>query len=433
MTSRIHQRIGMLVPFAVWLAGEGEAWAIQPLEDFLRAGRAANFDARDARTTAEQRGHEADAALGRLLPSVSAVAGYTRNQVEVSVSRPGSNGQVESAIISPLDQVDATFTLRVPLVDVGAWRRLGAAREAEGSARFRIAATENDTDAEVARLYYTLVGATWLRDAGEKSLKASEKNLEIVDLRRKAERALETDVLRARVEVERARLRVADAERQVRSASRALRTATGLEATPGAPDMPPMPGAAPSPSADALAARVLATPAVRAAEAEVAAAEKTRAAAWSALLPTVGASATERLTNATGFAGRNALYNVQLSATWNLDYTTVTQARAAESAAALAKSRAERARRLQHDQAADAADRVASERVRLEAAVAEERAAEAVVAAFRERLAAGTAALHEVVQAERDAFSATASRIQAGADLAYARVLLEAKTKAVEP
>ncbi|MBM4359054.1 MAG: TolC family protein [Deltaproteobacteria bacterium] len=432
MRPRTRSTTFLLAAVALALGHATEASALQPLEDFTRAARTGNLDTRDARLTAEQRGHEVDGALGRVLPSLSVSAGYTRNQLEVSVSRPGGGGGVESAIISPLDQVDASVTLRVPLIDVGAWRRLGAARETEAAAKLRVAATDHDTDAEIARLYYTIVGATWLRDATQKSLEAAEKNLAVIVHRREAERALETDVLRARAEVERARSQLADAERLLRSGGRALWLATGLEATPGAPALTPGPTQLAAKPGE-LATKILATPVVRAAEHDVTAAEKSRSAAWAALFPTLGASATERLTNATGFAGRNALYNVQLTATFNLDYATVAQARAAETGAALARSRAERARRVQQDLAEDAASRVETEAVRLAAATVEERAAAAVVMALRERLAAGTAMLHEVVQAERDALSATATRIQAAADLEFARALLVARTKGVEP
>jgi outer membrane protein TolC len=358
---------------------------------------------------------------------VSATGGYTHNQYEVSVSRPDGSGHTVTAIITPLNQLDATFSLRVPVIDVGGWMRLAAARGVEESARLRSEATRNDSDAEVARQYYGLVGATWLREATSKALAAAERNLDVLVQRRAAERALETDVLRARAEVERAKKTIAEAETQVRAAARGLHTLTGLEPTTGVPSFEP-PRSEELPKGE-LRNLALNAPAVKAAEGDVVAAEKTRDAAWAAFAPTVSAAVNERVTNATGFAGRNGLFNLQVTASWTLDYTTLTQARASDSAAALAKVRAERAKQAQLDVVADAADRVEVQAVRARAAAAEEDAATHLVAHWRDRLSAGNATLLEVVQAERDALSATASRIQAEADLAYARQLLVAKTK----
>ena len=423
-----HSRIGTILAFGLaTVVLSTEALALQPLEDFRRAARSANFDEREAALVVVQRGHEASVALGRLLPTASASAAYTRNQYEVNVTRPDATGQPVTAVITPLNQLEANISLRVPVIDVGGWMRLSASHSAENAAKLRAEATENDGDAEISRHYYSLVGATWLRVAAQKAEVAAGQNLEVLVRRRAAERALDTDVLRARAEVERQKKAVAEADNQVRAATRALRTVSGLEPTVGVPVLEP---AKPVELARAeLNALALAAPAVRAAEADVQVAERSRSAAQAAFLPTLSAQANERITNATGFAGRNTLFNFQVAASWSLDYTTLAQARASDSAAALAKLRAERARQLQQDLVSEAADRVDVEVVRARSAAAEEDAAQNGVAHWRDRLAAGNATVLEVVQAERDAFAATAGRIQAEADLAYGRELLRAKTK----
>lgn len=403
------------------------AQALQPLDEFRRSARAANFDVREAGLVTEQRGHEASVALGRLLPILSATAAYTRNQYEVSVARPSPGGETVTAVITPLDQLEANLGVRVPLIDVGGWLRLSASLRAEDAANLRAEATTNDGDAEVARHYYTLIGATWLRDAAVKAQAASEQNLDVFVRRREAERALDTDVLKARAEVERAKKVVAETDNQVRMAVRGLRTASGLEPTAGVPAFEVVPTTELSRSE--LQARALTAPAVKAAEADRLVADKSRSAAWAAFAPTLSASANERVTNATGFANRNTLLTLQVAATWSLDYTTLAQARASSTAASLANVRAERARQVQLDYANDAADRVELQVVRARSAAAEEDAARQAVALWRDRLTAGNATALELVQSERDAFAATASRLQAEADLAYARELLQAKTK----
>jgi outer membrane protein TolC len=61
---------------------------------------------------------------------------------------------------------------------------------------------------------------------------------------------------------------------------------------------------------------------------------------------------------------------------------------------------------------------------RARAARAEEAASEGAARTARERLSTGAGTELEALLAERDAFSARVSRVQADADLGYARVLL---------
>lgn len=401
--------------------------ALQPLEAFQRAARKENHAIRESSQVAEQRSSEASVELGRLLPSLNVTGTYTRNQVEVSVARPAGNGQTETAVIAPLDQFDATLALRVPVIDVGAWYRLSAARANEDAAHHRAEATVSEEEAEVARHYYAYVGSSWLLEATDKALAAATENLSVVEKRREVERALELDVLRARAEVERARRTSAEVAMQLRSARRSLVTASGLEPESG---VPPLDVGSPD-SATRGDVRLLAAGSVgvRAAEAEAVAAERSRKGAWAAFAPVVSASVTERLTNATGFAGRSALFAAQVTASWALDYTTFAQARSRGAAAAAARIRAERAAAMQADLIADALDRIEVQGVRARAASVESDAATQAVALWRERLAAGTATVLEVVQAERDALAASVGRIQAAADLAYARALYAARTR----
>jgi hypothetical protein len=124
-----------------------------------------------------------------------------------------------------------------------------------------------------------------------------------------------------------------------------------------------------------------------------------------------------------------AFFTAQVSTVWSLDYTSYAQARARSNAAAASRVRVDRAAQLQAELIADAADRIEVQGVRARAATAEEAAAVRAVALWRDRLASGTGTLLEVVQAERDALTATAGRIQTAADLAYARALYAARTR----
>lgn len=90
------------------------AWS-QSLDDFL-ARVTSSAEVREADAAVSQRAGERTQSLGALIPSLSARAGYTRNQVEVAVTLPGGG----RAVISPQDQLDASLTLDVPLLDLGA-------------------------------------------------------------------------------------------------------------------------------------------------------------------------------------------------------------------------------------------------------------------------------------------------------------------------
>lgn len=428
MSERSH--IGRLLGAAALGAAMASSWpalALQPLDEFVKGSRTASLDAREAKLGVEQRAREVDVALGRVLPTLRATATYQRNQYKAEVTVPSQGGQAPTTVtITPEDQLDALVQLTVPLVDVGGWVRVSAARATEEAARVRIAATTSDVEGEVARAYYQLVGARWLEEAAQKSVSAAEKNLEVLRVRKEAGVAFASDLARAEAEVARAKQSVASARYESVAAARQLETLTGVAPTAGAPTLE-APGTR-EPERAAVEKGALATPQVKAAEAEVRAASRTRDASYLALVPTVSAFANERLTNATGFAGQSSIYALGVTATFQLDYTTIAQARLADTQVAIAKVRAERASITQKDLALDALDRVRAQAEKSKAARAEEAASKKAAELVRERLAAGGATLLEAVQSDRDAFSASVARIQADADLAYARVLLDLRS-----
>ena len=94
---------------------------LQPLAEFLRAGAQRSFDSREAMQLAAQRQQELLNAYAKLAPAVSATSSYTRNQYQVEVNIPVfaggmPTGMSSTAVITPQDQVDAVFSLSVPLI-----------------------------------------------------------------------------------------------------------------------------------------------------------------------------------------------------------------------------------------------------------------------------------------------------------------------------
>jgi outer membrane protein TolC len=181
----------------------------------------------------------------------------------------------------------------------------------------------------------------------------------------------------------------------------------------------------PEPALERFVAGAASTPAVRAAIAERAAAERGATAQQLAVLPTLGGNVSDRYTNATGFlGGHHSAYAATLSLVWAADFTMAPAIRARNAEAAAARAREEQARLTTGDAIFRAwstidADLARSHSARTQAAVAA-RAAE--VARTRYRSGVGTQL--ELIQADRDAFAAEAGRIQADADLLNARTQL---------
>jgi len=142
------------------------------------------------------------------------------------------------------------------------------------------------------------------------------------------------------------------------------------------------------------------------------------------MLPTVTAQFTERFTNAAGF-GQSPYYTVQTLATWKLDLSTFQGSRAQRAAASV---RHDRARRTASDTLSDAWDQVRTNVEKSRAARASLDASRLALSVARDKYASGKATLLDAVQAERDAFSAEVTEIQAEADLATARANLRLST-----
>src|SRR5208337_4404407 len=146
------------------------ALALQPLDEFVGAAKGKNLDVREAQATADQRGQEARQAWAKIGPNASARAAYTRNQYAAIVSIPMGPGPAPQITIQPTDQVDAFFTLNLPLVDVGAWQRVGSAGATADAARVRAQATGLDAEKAVVRGYFQVVASEATLAAAEKAL-----------------------------------------------------------------------------------------------------------------------------------------------------------------------------------------------------------------------------------------------------------------------
>lgn len=413
---------------ALILSATPRAHALQPLASFVAAARTGNADQRVAALTAVQRQGDALAALGRTLPSASARFVYTQNQYEAKISTaqltggalpPGLAGK--SLVIQPRNQVDAYFQLDVPVVDAAGWTRTAAARAGVRAAEHSARATLLDVEKQIANSYYQLIGAAALRRAAQRTLDAAKKNLALTRVRESGGVATPLEIERATAEVARAERSISDAELSAELARRALRTLSGLTPEGGVPEI------VDDLHEEASLARYEAAgpvPAVRVSASQREAAEDEALAAKLALVPTVAASAQEHLTNASGFTGHDSIWIATVTASWRLDVTTFGTIKSEQAGAEIARVREQAARQRALDQIHESWFRVHNGIAKSRAARAEADAADAAVARARDRYEEGAGTQLELVQAERDAFSADVARIQADAELAYARASL---------
>jgi outer membrane protein TolC len=401
--------------------------ALQPVDTFVRAARRANHSNREAEATKSQRMAEAQVAKGGLYPVFSAAGTYTRNQYEVALVLPAElGGTGDRLVIQPKDQLDGTLTLRIPVIDVAAWKRVSAAKASADVGSANQLATEQDVETQVYRSYYQLVGQEAVLEAAKRTLEVAHENLEQVQNQLTLGAASELDIQRARAEIARAEGDVASANFAVVTARRQLATATSIEPEPATQfldddlhEEKPL---------ESWLASAGATPGVALASASRRAADASASAAKAAWYPTLSANAQERFTNATSFSGHGAVYLLQATLAWQFDATLSPSVRAQNAAAYAGLIRAEYAERAAQDSIFQAWHQV-------RAAIEKSRAARVQITASRtaaelahDRYSLGVATQLEVVQAQQDAFRAEVARIQADTDLAYARAALRASS-----
>lgn len=409
-----------LLGLGAW-ASVGTAGAVQPLSTFVEAAHTDSFDSREQDATSEQRVWEARAALGRLLPALTSRGVFTHNQYPAGLPAGTFPGQTQPLTITPQNQWDATFLLDVPLVDLAQYARYDQASHLSRAAELQKAAIDSDLERSVAQAYYTFVGASALVDAAEKSLANAEENMAYVTSRNQLGVATDLDRETARANLERTKQDLADANLIAITAARNLETLSGL--SPSRVEQYPVDDLHPeSPLASWI--KNTDTPFDRVQQELLLAANSGKKAANRSLLPTLGASAQERISNATGFAGRVSSYTLQAVLSWRLDYTTYSNARAQSAASDAQKVRAERSRRTVEDAVFDAYHRVETSIIKSSSARAQAEASEKAASLALERYKVGAITQLDVTQSQREAFQAQASRVKADADLALARIVL---------
>ena len=405
------------------LLSPSPAAALQPLEEFLAGALNRNADELESRANLAQQRAQADAALGRVLPGIAASGSYIRNQYESQVALPTAGGATELITITPHDQLQATAAVTVPLVDLANFRRLAAARTgAEGAAR-QLEATRLQVQGQVVQDYYQLVADLALVATSQEALTVSRESLRLAQARFEAGAAAALDVDRARADVETQVQQVSASELQVQLASRALESASGM--TPSASGVVRLEDDLhPEPELPSFQAGLDELPSVASARLDTRAAEQQADAQRLALLPSLAGTFSEVGTNASGFAGHDWSYQGVVTLSWSFDLTSLANIRSGQAALETARARELRTRLSAGDAIHRQWNTVAAAIARSKSARVGKQAAASASEQARQRYQAGSATQLELLQAQRDAFSADIARIQADADVVNARAQL---------
>lgn len=412
------------------------ALALQPLTDFLSHAKTWNPDNRAAKATVDQRDAEVSVQSGNLAPNLQFNGMYTRNQYEVDSSTlfGGSGAALPPAIakvfaslpntvITPQNQLDGNAILTVPIINVANWDRRSVSKATLAAAKADQANAGLAVEKNVTRDYYQLTGYEAVLQSAIKNLDVAKHNVKLARDKKESGTGSELDVQRALADQAKAEQQVTSAQLSVTNSRRDLASLTGLPPEPVS--MFPDDDLHDEPSLDGWMSGADKVPSVKSAEASRESAAEASHAARTGWLPTVNGIAEEKLTNATGFnGGHTALYLLELTANWRLDFTIIPQIHQQNAIAAEAQANEDKARIA-------AQDNVYKDWQQVRADIEASRSARAQVAATalaaklaEDRYENGVATQLDVLQARQDAFAADVARIQADSDLGYARTAL---------
>ncbi len=429
---------GVLVAMGVPLGYASPSLALQPLSEFVAAARTHSPDTREGAANLASQRAQSEVALARLGPNASLRLAYTRNQYDVAFSASqllGSSGAdllkalgtsasaFPAVTLTPSNQLDATFNIGVPLLDVAGLWRLAAARLGEDSASYALQATHLQVEAQVIQDYYQVIADQALVTASERALEVALASAKSTHDRVQLGRSPVLEDDRAVGQVEQQRQALTQAQLLLSMAIQSLDSASGIRpelASAPAPieddlhEEPPLEQFEPGPEG---------TPAVVAARLATRAAEKGLRGAWLTLVPTLSGAFTEHDGNYAGF-GHEATWTAGLVLQWYVDFQSYGGIHLEQAAVAASKAREDRAQLAVHDAVHNTWEAVHAAIARSRSARVQEKVTRHAEELAQDRYEAGSSTQLDLLQAQRDAFAAELTRIQSDADLINARAQL---------
>ncbi|HZI02840.1 MAG TPA: TolC family protein [Archangium sp.] len=289
------------------------ATPVLTLDEALAAARQNNLDLKVARARLEQSRLLSNRAWAAYLPTVSVGGSYTRNSNEVVVRLPGAP---EEIIIQPYDQFAAQAEVRQAIIApalIPAIRNAGIAEDV----------AELNTDNARREILFAVAQAYFAAASYQEAIRASQFLLEVnkareSDTQKRFDVGTVTKVALLRAQLDRARAEQDLVRARNAFASSRLALATLIQRDSDFTlELPPVPQV-PSENEDLVKQALEQRPDVAVARRNLDLALGRRQGVWFSYAPSVGFSGVYRLSNAAGFAARNDIWALTLSAQWTL-------------------------------------------------------------------------------------------------------------------
>ncbi|MFL5354294.1 TolC family protein [Archangium sp.] len=289
------------------------ATPVLTLDEALQAAREHNLDIQAARARLQQAQLLSNRAWAAYLPTVAVGAAYTRNSAEAAFSLPGTT---TSIVIQPYNQLAGQAELRQALIAPSLWPAIRNAGIAEDVAELSTESVRRDILFVVAQAYFAAASF-------QEAIRAAEYLLEVnkareSDTQKRFDAGTVTRVALLRAQLDRARAEQDLVRARNAYASAKLALSTLIQRPPEfSLELPPVPEV-PSNDVDLVKQALEQRPDVAAARRNLDLAVGRRQGVWFSYAPSVGFSGVYRISNATGFTGKNDSWALGLSAQWVL-------------------------------------------------------------------------------------------------------------------
>jgi outer membrane protein TolC len=385
-----------------------------------------NLSLVQARARAEQAAATVRQSQAALLPTLVASGTYTRNSDERTLAVPIA-GAPSTIVIQPLEALQATGTLRVPLVVPSAWFDIEAAREGVRAAEASTSGIRAQLRTGLAQAAYGAVAIDEVVTASERAVTTAAEHAKSADRRMKAGTSPPLDSLRAQAELVRRESDLVRARADLSRAQLALGILLGRAeqihvTAPPAPG-PIMATASANVVDDALARR----PEMAAQRAQVDAARAQLRSAWARFAPQLFATGSIFASDTPYVTGKKDGWRVVLELSWPLYDGGLRYGKREQALASIAETSAgASAQRLTVIQQIEDASRdvsVARERLRL--AEAQQKLAADAAASAQRSFDAGVASSLDTLDANDRLYQAEVGLADGRARLAQAVLSLD--------
>lgn len=289
------------------------ATPVLSLDEALQAARENNLDIQASRARLQQSQLLSNRAWAAYLPTVAVGATYTRNSAEAAFSLPGTT---TSIVIQPYNQLAGQAEVRQALIAPSLWPAIRNAGIAEDVAELSTESVRRDILFAVAQAYFAAASFQEAIRAAEYLLETNKARESDTQKRFDAGTVTRVALLRAQLDRARAEQDLVRARNAYASAKLALSTL--IQRPPEfSLELPPVPQV-PSNDVDLVKQALEQRPDVAAARRNLDLAVGRRQGVWFSYAPSVGFSGVYRISNATGFTGKNDSWALGLTAQWVL-------------------------------------------------------------------------------------------------------------------